>query len=205
LAFDKWYEIGQYLSSLTTSSTWCLGDWLVYGECAFEGRYRKAVEETMLDYQTLRNYAWVARRFPLSRRRDTLSFGHHAEVAALPEAEQEYWLRKAEESSWSRNMLRRQVRWSLQGREQAGGREGDADIGEPAEEGTVRQAGTGMEAQPALTLEVSFSRKQLEIISAAAKSSGESLEDWVLRTLDAVARGALTRNQNGNMNAFSLA
>ena len=44
----------------------------------------------MLDYQTLRNYAWVARRFAMSRRRDTLSFGHHAEVPALPEPEQGY-------------------------------------------------------------------------------------------------------------------
>jgi hypothetical protein len=26
------------------------------------------------------NYAWVARRFAMSRRRDTLSFGHHADV-----------------------------------------------------------------------------------------------------------------------------
>ncbi len=32
--------------------------------------------------------AWVARRFPVSRRRDTVSFQHHAEVAALPEPEQ---------------------------------------------------------------------------------------------------------------------
>jgi hypothetical protein len=41
------------------------------------------------------NYAWVARRFAMSRRRDTLSFGHHAEVAALPEPEQDFWLREA--------------------------------------------------------------------------------------------------------------
>jgi hypothetical protein len=36
----------------------------------------------------------------MSRRRDTLSFGHHAEVATLSEPEQDYWLRKAEEHRW---------------------------------------------------------------------------------------------------------
>lgn len=36
----------------------------------------------------------------MSRRRDTLSFGHHAEVAARAEPEQDYWLRQAEEHCW---------------------------------------------------------------------------------------------------------
>ena len=35
-------------------------------------------------------------RFDLSRRRDKLSFGHHAELAALPEHEQDEWLDQAE-------------------------------------------------------------------------------------------------------------
>jgi hypothetical protein len=194
LTFDKWFEIGRHLSSVATSSAWCLGDWLVYGESAYEGRYRKAVEETMLDYQTLRNYAWVVRRFPLSRRRDTLSFGHHAEVAAMPETEQDYWLRKAEELSWSRNMLRRQVRASLRERGDAGESGEDGDAREPAEEEAADQAdGTGAKAieRLALTLEVSISRKQLDICSAAASISGTSLENWVLRTLEEAAREAL--------------
>jgi hypothetical protein len=42
---------------------------------------------TGLDYQTLRNYAAVARRFELSRRRDNLSFHHHAELCALSESQ----------------------------------------------------------------------------------------------------------------------
>lgn len=44
--------------------------------------------------------AWVARRFGKSRRRDTLHFSHHAEVAALAEPEQDFWLRKAEAHNW---------------------------------------------------------------------------------------------------------
>jgi hypothetical protein len=82
LPFERWLDIGMQLSAATTSVAWCLGDWLAFGERAYAGRYRQAVEATCLDYQTLRNYAWVARRFAMSRRPDTLSFGHHAEVGS---------------------------------------------------------------------------------------------------------------------------
>ena len=80
LPFEAWLVVGSQLAA-AASSAWCLGDWLAYGQAACAGRYRDAVELTGLDYQTLRNYAWVAGRFELSRRRDTLSFGHHAGVA----------------------------------------------------------------------------------------------------------------------------
>ena len=73
--------------STHSSSAWCLGDRLVYGEDACSGPYRNAIEQTSLDYQTLRNSAWVARRFSLSRRRDTLSLAHHAEEARQPDAD----------------------------------------------------------------------------------------------------------------------
>jgi hypothetical protein len=65
---------------------------------------------TGLDYQTLRNYASVARRFELSRRRDKLTFQHHAVVRALTDEEQDHWLTLAEENHWSRNELRRAIR-----------------------------------------------------------------------------------------------
>jgi hypothetical protein len=116
LSFDTWADIGRQLSVVLASSAWCLGDWLVYGQRVYQDRYREAVERTGLDYQTLRNYAWVARRFELTRRRDGLAFGHHAEVAALPEHEQDFWLRKAEQLGWSTSQLRREVRASLRER-----------------------------------------------------------------------------------------
>ncbi len=53
----------------------------MFGERRFGTRYRSAIEATDLDYQTLRNYAWVARNVDAGRRREELSFQHHAEVA----------------------------------------------------------------------------------------------------------------------------
>jgi len=107
--FDTWHEVGNWLLAISNASAWCLGDWLVYGQRAFGERYRTALAETGLDYQTLRNYAWIARRFPHARRHKNISFQHHAEVAALPEPSQELWLQRAERLRWSRNELRRQL------------------------------------------------------------------------------------------------
>ena len=47
------------------------------------------------------NASWVAGQIETSRRREVLSWGHHAEVAALPPAQQEKLLNEAEENGWS--------------------------------------------------------------------------------------------------------
>src|ERR1044071_7850206 len=137
LTFDAWADIGRQLAAMLASSAWCLGDWLIYGQRVSKDRYRAAVEQTGLDYQTLRNYAWVARRFELPRRHGALAFGHHAEVAALPEPEQDFWLRKAEQFGWSTSQLRREVRASLRERGER------ADAIEPPDPAELSQDGPG--------------------------------------------------------------
>lgn len=110
LPFETWQRIGRQISLISDCSRWWLGDWLIYGERHYPNRYRMAIEATSLDYQTLKNYAWIARRIPRSRRRDQLSLQHHAEVAALPPSEQEHWLRQAAELGWTRRELRKRLR-----------------------------------------------------------------------------------------------
>jgi hypothetical protein len=176
LPFDTWLNIGRRLSDICTSSAWCLGDWLVYGEASYNGRYRDAIEYTSLDYQTLRNYAWVVKRFALPRRRDTLSFGHHAEVAALPEPEQDFWLRKAEELSWPVKELRRQVRASLAER--------SAD-----DRSRLRITSGERQAQRAMIrLNIRMSFNQSETWQAAADSAGLSVQEWAVLTLEEAAQ-----------------
>jgi uncharacterized protein (DUF1778 family) len=170
MTFQRWLSVGVKLSELATSSAWCLGDWLIYGETTYSDRYRQAIEQTSLDYQTLRNYAWVARRFHHERRRPTLSFGHHAEVTALPEPEREYWLRQAEKLSWSRNRLRREVRASMKERESSE---------EEVESATGR---------PRTTLNLSVSSEQKEIYRLAATAYGLSLEEWIMQVLEQAAK-----------------
>jgi hypothetical protein len=110
LTFERWRAVGKRISGLADASAWWLADWVAYGEERYGERYRDASAITGLGHQTLRNYAWVARRFDVSRRRDTLSFAHHSEVAALTESEQEIWLDRAEALHWSRNELRTALR-----------------------------------------------------------------------------------------------
>ncbi|WP_306749343.1 LmbU family transcriptional regulator [Saccharothrix yanglingensis] len=112
VTFESWEQAGQRISRIASSSAWYLGDWLVFGQDKYTGRYRRAVEAVGLDYQTLRNYAWIARKFAPARRRPGLPFQHHAEVAALPAEEQDRWLDRAERERWSRTALRRALRES---------------------------------------------------------------------------------------------
>ena len=109
MSFKEWTTVGCRLAHVSSASAWALGDWLLFGQRSFGHRYRTALQETNLDYQTLRNYAWVAGHFDPPRRRGDLSFQHHAEVASMPEPEQELWLRRAETEHWSRNELRRRL------------------------------------------------------------------------------------------------
>jgi predicted HicB family RNase H-like nuclease len=175
-SFDSWLRLGSQLSAVSTSSAWCLGDWLLYGIANYEGRYREAIEQTSLDYQTLRNYAWVANRFSKSRRRGKLSFGHHTEVAALPTPEQDFWLRKAEELGWPVKRLRQEVRSSIKERS-------SHDHGQPE-----HPLDGGQSELPLVKLQVDLSPEQLEVCRVAASSAGLSIAEWVARTLEDAAR-----------------
>jgi hypothetical protein len=159
LSLDGWSRLGVELVRLSEASAWWIGDWLIYGQRRYDGRYRKAIAETSLDYQTLRNYAWIARRFPPERRRAGLTFQHHMEVAALPIDEQDHWLDFASRLGWSRNELRKQIRASVDGRENA--RSGDR-----------------------VRLNLQFSSEQVVLWAQAAERCGCDLVDWVARVLD---------------------
>src|SRR4051794_9657427 len=77
MPIGAWRNLGRQIFVISDSSAWWLGDWLIYGQSEYPDRYKHAIAETNLDYQTLRNYAWVARRFVPGRRREKVSFQHH--------------------------------------------------------------------------------------------------------------------------------
>jgi hypothetical protein len=181
MPFQRWFGVGQQLSAVATSSAWCLGDWLAYGQDTYGSRYQKAVERTGLDYQTLRNYVWVARRFELSRRRETLSFGHHAEVASLAQPEQDFWLRKAEEFGWSTNQLRHQVRASLHERD------GDRAL-EPTPGSST---GDSMPTDGPVTVRVQLSAELATLCEIAAGRQGLTIPAWAAQVLSHIAASSV--------------
>ena len=173
LSFSRWKKIGEQLSTLANASAWWLGDWLVYGETRYPERYKQAVRETTLDYQTLRNYAWISRKIDRSRRRGTLSFQHHAEVASLPEDEQEEWLDRAEKFGWSRNLLRQYLR--VHRETSAGARES-------------RKAAD-------VVIQVNVPSGEQERWQEAARKMDRPLDEWMILMLSRVA-DALLRGKN---------
>ena len=165
VSLEAWTNVGQSLHRISDSSSWWLGDWLLYGEKNYPGRYREAVEKTGLDYQTLRNYAWVARAFEPSRRRDKLSFQHHAEVAAQSPEQQTVWLIRALQFGWSRRRLREELR------------------------GTRKETKIDA-AKGKIDFQVSIAEEQHRRWLDAAAREDLSLSTWIADTLDEAARRA---------------
>jgi hypothetical protein len=166
LTYEEWERAGTKLVRLADTFIWCLGDWLAHGQNKYGDRYRQAVEKAGLDYQTLRNYAWVARKFRMDRRHPRLSFQHHAEVASLPVEAQDNWLYLAEESNWSRNELRRRLR------------------GVTGTEGPTRMA--------AVVPRLAVTQEHLQRWREAAALSSSSLETWLVSALNAAAAEVLS-------------
>lgn len=119
--YETWEAYGYWLACVEKAVHWLLGDWCNYGEAAYGEKYAQALDSSVFAYQTIANDAWVCSRIPISRRRENLSFGHHAEVAALDVAEQDHWLELAATGDgeagmdgrakpWSRDRLRHELR-----------------------------------------------------------------------------------------------
>jgi hypothetical protein len=164
MPYEIWRALGARIAARSDATSWWLGDWVVFGEQQYGQRYRHAIQATGLDYQTLRNYAVVARRFKPSRRRDNLSFQHHAEVCALSDHEQDEWMDLAAQNHWSKSELRSRIR-------------------------SARRLSRGLDEQRALRLSIDLQREQ-RWREAAARCDC-AFEDWVIQSLDAAARTAI--------------
>jgi hypothetical protein len=110
LDLPQWQAVGRSLGRLGRYSQWWIGDWLLYASGKWGEMYTEAAKITGYDYGSLRNMAYVAHRFELSRRRDKLSWTHHADVASLEPAEQDYWLDRAVEQRLNMQDLRTELR-----------------------------------------------------------------------------------------------
>lgn len=111
LAVTEWADIGRKLARSSQVLTWWLGDWAAFGERKY-GQLKEFANGNGINYQTLRDAAWVSRAVPMSRRRDNLEWSTHREVAALAPKEQAHWLDRIEKESLTRGDLRRQIRLS---------------------------------------------------------------------------------------------
>lgn len=116
ISFNEWREIGERLDRISESSLWWVADWAAYGERWYRRDYGPALE-AIWERRSLQNLASIARSVEPSRRREGLSFGHHACVASMSADEQDDWLDDAERQEWSVRELREEIRRSREGRE----------------------------------------------------------------------------------------
>jgi len=165
LPFESWSALGAKLGGYSNATAWWLGDWLAFGQMKYGRRYKEAIAATGLEYQTLRNYAAVARRFDPARRRDDLTFHHHAEVCALSDELQERWLALAAANRWSKAELRRRVSRSSRALQPA-----------PA---------------PGTRVTISVDPYNARRWHEAAARCGCDLNSWLVQALDAAALQAL--------------
>jgi uncharacterized protein DUF4326 len=110
LTKTQWSEIGLGLGKVGQSTQWWIGDWWAFGEHKWGDR-KALVESEAWEgpaLQTCMNAASICRAFETSRRREVLSFMHHAEVAAIPPEEADKILDWAENKGKSRTV--REVR-----------------------------------------------------------------------------------------------
>jgi hypothetical protein len=111
----EWAAAGKRIGAVGRSIQWLLGDWIAYGNAKFGERYSRASKITGYDTQTLMNMVYVASHFPISRRRENLSWSHHEALAALGADEQDQWLDEAIKLRLSVSDLRVMLRMSRKG------------------------------------------------------------------------------------------
>jgi hypothetical protein len=113
-----WVRAGKRLGAMTRCSQWWLGDWVRYGAGRWGEKYKEAARISGYDVKTLRNIAYVAEQLEVSRRRDDLTWSHHAEVCGLEPEEQDRWLEVAATQRMSVADLRIELRGARRGEEE---------------------------------------------------------------------------------------
>lgn len=106
---EEWATVFSGLKMMEGCVQFWIGDCLKYREQRW-GMYEEVAEESGYEQKTLRNIKQVSDSVESSRRRDSLSFSHHAEVASLDEKQQDEFLSKAEANSWSVKELRSAIK-----------------------------------------------------------------------------------------------
>jgi hypothetical protein len=127
LTLTAWADFGKRLGTLGRGVGWWIGDWLLYGNERYGEKYSRASRITGYDAQTLMNMVYVASRFAPDRRREQLSWSHHAELAAFELGDQERWLELAIRERISVRSLRLEVRTVRRGTDDRTDPQGDRE------------------------------------------------------------------------------
>ncbi|MFZ4779626.1 MAG: hypothetical protein ACOYM3_30050 [Terrimicrobiaceae bacterium] len=133
LTFEEWSAMATQIGTALKSMAFVIGDWMIYGEEKFAAQpcipgledndprhvrvssanYVATQAATGLDPATLKNYAYVSRRVPMSLRNNLLSWEHHKVVAKLATDKQAEWLATAAAADSGERISVRRLRASI--------------------------------------------------------------------------------------------
>lgn len=117
LTRDQWLDMGKYLKHHEGTIQWMIGDWALMAEPYLDewvdendelyqeirvmekdvpaGKYQWLAAQTDYSYSSLTKFKHYAEMFPAFRRRKSLTYSHHVQVASLPKEDQERLLDEA--------------------------------------------------------------------------------------------------------------
>ena len=104
LPFEIWQRGFEQLNRVDEAWNWWIGDYLNYGEQRYGEMYSQVLDG--VSYKKLSRCKVTAGVFPPSKRRPSLSFTHHCEVASFEESKRERLLDMAEQDGLSVSKLR---------------------------------------------------------------------------------------------------
>lgn len=107
--FEEGMKCGYSLRDFKQGLHFAIGDWLIFMEDHWPDLYPQAMSIFGYDYSTLATDKWIAKKIPISRRRE-VPFGYHRAVGGLEPAQQDEILDKAEREKWDRQTIRAKVR-----------------------------------------------------------------------------------------------
>src|SRR4029077_16275800 len=110
LTYDQYETLAGAFGAVNRSCAWWIGDLLNAAEGVHGESFAQIAFRTGLSEQTLLNRKYVCAHVPPDRRRASLPFSVHAEVAALSAREQKRWLDRAEKGGWTREIVREHMR-----------------------------------------------------------------------------------------------
>jgi hypothetical protein len=92
--FDAFADLGEMLRTFERTMAFVVGDWINQLEDRFGEKSAQLVDATGWSLNTIRAYAWTARKVPPENRfiDAGLTYAHHQAVAALAQPEQRHWL-----------------------------------------------------------------------------------------------------------------
>lgn len=106
ITYERYEALGALLGEMHQVVQWACGDWLIAGEALFSEQESQASEIMNLSEESRKQYAWVAKKIPIEKRRRELSWGHHRAVASMKdERERDELLDQAVANRWTTREL----------------------------------------------------------------------------------------------------